>query len=220
MATMEALLEAVEREARRAEFPIDTPVYGRAGKDPLTPILFAGNTSAPLCVLGRDLGKDEVAQGEPLIGSAGRLVRAGLYRKQHGCDPPSNDKWLGGVLDSVLLTNTVPYKPPGNKAYASAVKERFRPYVAELLVCHWRGDRLICLGSEAYDWFAPYGDPDAHRDFWAIGDLRYESELEREVTANGQKKLIKLWPLPHPSPLNQRWYRRFPDLLLKRLNAR
>ncbi len=26
-------------------------------------------------------------------------------------------------------------------------------------------------------------------------------------------------PLPHPSPLNQRWYKQFPDLLARRLES-
>ncbi len=72
------LIAAVRREADEAEFPIDEPVYQRAGRDPKDPILFAGTLAAPLCVVGRDLGKDEVAAGQPLIGAAGRLVRRGV----------------------------------------------------------------------------------------------------------------------------------------------
>ena len=37
-----------------------------------------------MCVFARDLGKDEVAAGQPLIGAGGRLVRAGLYQAGHG----------------------------------------------------------------------------------------------------------------------------------------
>ena len=80
MRTVESLIAEVEREARRAEFPIDTPVYERAGRDPLVPILYAGSLAAPVCSVGRDLGKDEVAAGEPQIGAAGRLVRAARWR--------------------------------------------------------------------------------------------------------------------------------------------
>src|SRR5438094_785196 len=65
--TVEALIEAVQDEARRAAFPVDTPVYQKAGKDPTRPILFAGALDAPVCVFARDLGKDEVAVGQPLV---------------------------------------------------------------------------------------------------------------------------------------------------------
>src|SRR4051794_36734500 len=47
MRTLDQLIEAVQREAERAEFPVDRPVYERAKKDPLRPILFAGSLDAP-----------------------------------------------------------------------------------------------------------------------------------------------------------------------------
>ena len=132
-------------EALREEFPIDRPVYERSVKDPLEPVLFAGSLQAKVAVFGRDLGKDEVAAGEPLIGAGGRLVRAGVFEALEGIAPPASDRTLASVLDHVLLTNTVPYKPPGNKAYAKGVKERFRPMVAELLVDQWTGGvRALC----------------------------------------------------------------------------
>ena len=154
----------------------------RASKDPLSPILFAGSLGAPLCILGRDLGKDEVMVGQPLVGAAGRLVRAGVYQAGHGAPPPPSDKTVQSVLDQVLLTNTVPYKPPGNKAYAPAVKERFRPYLAELLAAHWHGYHVITLGTEAFQWFAPYADPATFAAFWERDD-RYEAELRCVLSA-------------------------------------
>jgi uracil-DNA glycosylase len=221
MRTIEQLVEAVRREAIRAEFPVDEPVYRRAGKDPSRPILFAGSLEAPVCVFARDLGKDEVAEGEPLIGAGGRLVREGLYRARHGTEPPRSDRRLESALDDALLTNTVPYKPPGNKAYPAKVKERFRPFLAELLGDHWRGHHVITLGTEAFRWFAPYADPVAFEEFWGRDD-RYEADLDCTLTTpDGPRrgKALTLMPLPHPSPLNQRWYKLFPGLLARRLEA-
>ncbi len=222
MRTIEELIEAVRREALRAEFPVDIPVYERAGKDPAMPILFAGSLDAPICVLGRDLGKDEVAVGEPLVGAGGRLVRSGLYEARTGRPPAKSDKRLEPALEAAILTNTVPYKPPGNKAYAEGVKARFRPFVAELLTVHWRGVRAISLGTEAFQWFARYADPAEAAAFWARED-RYEAEfpcvLSVEVDGETITKAITLAPLPHPSPLNQRWYGLFPGLLAQRLTA-
>ncbi len=221
MRTIDQLLEAIRGEASRAVFPIDMPVYERAGKNPLDPILFAGSLDAPICVVGRDLGKDEVAAGQPLIGAGGRLVRTGFHQAKYGTSPPITDRTLESVLDRVLLTNTVPYKPPGNKAYATSVKQRFRPYLAELLAIHWRGGtKVITLGNEAFQWFAPYmKDPEA---FWNQED-RYEASISCCLSAESEgaivKKTLIVMPLPHPSPLNARWYSRFPDLLLKRLTT-
>ncbi len=220
--TVADLIEAVHREALRAAFPVDEPVYRRVDKDPMRPILFAGALDAAVCVFGRDLGKDEVAEGEPLVGAAGRLVRAGLVEAATGAVPPKSDRRLEAALPLALLTNTVPYKPPGNKAYAESVKARFRPFLAELLAVHWRGARLLSLGTEAFQWFAPYAEPGAADAFWKRED-RYEVDLPLlltvEVGGETVRKPVVLGALPHPSPLNQRWYARFPELLAARLRA-
>lgn len=220
MRTLDDLIADIEREARRAEFPVDRPVYERAKRDPFRPILCAGTLEAPVAVFGRDLGKDEVAAGEPLIGAGGRLVRVGVYEAWHGAPPPKSDRRVGAALEHALLTNTVPYKPPGNKAYAASVKERFRPFVAELLGMHWRGRHVITLGTEAFQWFSPYGDTGAFDEFWRRDD-RYkasiECRLEAETAGGTVRKSLTILPLPHPSPLNQRWYKQFPELLARRL---
>jgi uracil-DNA glycosylase len=220
MRSLESLIEAIHREATRADFPIDVAVYERASKDPKRPILCAGTLDAPLCVFARDLGKDEVAQGQPLIGAAGRLVREGIIASWTGGPPPKADRWRETALEHALLTNTVPFKPPGNKAYSEAVKERFRPFLATLLTALWRGSTIISLGTEAFDWFARYAEPGAAAAFWRRED-RYEAELPCVLVAQDDgrevRKPITLGPLPHPSPLNQRWYKQFPDLLARRL---
>ncbi len=154
------LIEAVRREAERAGFPIDVDIYERSGRDPKLPILFAGSLDAPLCIVGRDLGKDEVRAGQPLIGPAGRSVRAGIIRARHQDHPadqncPVGDPSLGEALRHALLTNTVPFKPIGNKAYSAATRERFRPFLERLLVDYWKGHRVITLGAQAFEWFKP-----------------------------------------------------------------
>lgn len=222
MRTIAQLLESIQREAERAEFPIDTPIYERVGKVPTRPILYAGSFEAPICIFGRDLGKDEVAEGQPLIGAGGRLVRSVVFEAWNGAPSPKSDRRLESVLEHVLLTNTVPFKPPGNKAYPTAVKERFRPFIAELLGGHWQGEHVITLGTEAFRWFEPYADPGAFDRFWER-DSRYDATIECTLTysPNGRpgRKSLTLMPLPHPSPLNQRWYKRFPELLARRLAA-
>jgi len=221
MRTIEALIGAIHQEALREPFPIDTPVYEQAGKDPSFPILYAGTLEAPVCVFARDLGSTEVVEGQPLIGAGGRLVRTGFYEAMTGNLPPRSDQKIESVLSQVLLTNTVPYKPPGNKAYINRVKQRFRPFLAELLGAHWKGNHLITLGTEAFQWFAPYADPAEFKEFWARDD-RYEASLNCQLSpgpnsAQDSLKAITLLPLPHPSPLNQKWYKEFPKLLAARI---
>lgn len=214
------LIAQVHAESQREEFPIDRPVYESAGLDPTAPILYGGNLTSQLCIFARDLGKDEVSAQQPLYGAAGRLVRQGLYRAMFHQEPTSPTD-LQKVCDRVLLTNTVPYKPPGNKAYSTAVKERFRPFLERLLVEHWQGDRIITLGNEAFQWFTPYGKKGQVKEFFQGSD-RYTASIELTLTATDsqgiiQRKIVTVMPLPHPSPLNQKYYAQFPLLLAARL---
>ncbi|MFO0889538.1 MAG: uracil-DNA glycosylase family protein [Isosphaeraceae bacterium] len=220
---LEALLDRVQAEARREEFPVDVAVYRSAGKDPGRPILCAGSLNAPVCVVGRDLGKDEVRQGQPLIGAGGSLVRRGVLESWGHPDlARGGRKELEAALEYVLLTNTVPYKPPGNKAYSEGVKDRFRPFLAELLTVFWTGVHVITLGTEAFRWFEPFGDSEA---FETVGttDRRFETSFEcqlptpRDRSESPARKACRILPLPHPSPLNRRWTAAFPGMLARRL---
>ena len=220
MSNIETLIAEIEQEARRAEFPIDTPVYEAASKDPTLPILYGGNLASKLCFFARDLGKDEVHAGQPLYGAAGILVRQGIYRAIY--DKETKDKTeLLAVLERVLLTNTMPYKPPGNKAYSARVKNRFRPFIEKLLLFYWQGNRIITLGNEAFKWFAPYGAKGELTKFFERSD-RYTASLPVTIQildseGNKHSRPVTLFPLPHPSPLNQQYYAQFPQMLQQRL---
>ncbi len=220
MSDIATLIAEIETEAKREEFPIDIPVYKSANLDPTHPVLYAGNLQSPLCFFGRDLGRDEVHARQPLIGAAGTLVRQGFYQVIHG-KKTSNPKELQTVCARVLLTNTVPYKPPGNKAYLVKVKKRFRPYIERLLVIHWQGNQIITLGTEAFKWYASYAEKGKLDSFFKKSD-RYEAKLTVALTATDEtgtqfSKSITLLPLPHPSPLNQKYYSAFPQMLQQRL---
>src|SRR5262249_37145132 len=88
-----------------------------------------------------------------------------------------------------------------------SIKQRFRPFLAELLASFWEGHRVISLGTEAFQWFSRYAEPGAAEAFWARED-RYEAELPcvlvAEADGRGVRKPITVAPLPHPSPLTQR----------------
>lgn len=220
MASIEELKTRIESEARREEFSIDTLPYMKAGRDPHVPILFAGSLDSTLAFFARDLGWNEVVQGEPLIGDAGQRVRKALYRRIFQKDPPAGDFHLSAAINHILLTNTVPYKPVGNKAYSTGVKERFRPFIAELLTCHWHGNTIVTMGTEAFQWFKPYAAKGGLDAFWKRRD-RFESTIPITLAADcGGKTVsreVSLAPLPHPSPLNQTYLKLFPALLDNRL---
>jgi uracil-DNA glycosylase len=213
---------------RRAEFRalaeqtegIDVEVYQRFGKDPLEPIIGLGDANAPLAFFGRDPGREEVRYGEPFVGSGGRIARHTLYRHLHGEDTDDFDA-LRELSRTFFWINTVPYKPKGNKAWSMAVKKRFHPLMRSLLVSSWHGRDIVTFGREAFLWFG-IDQPAAQRRqleaCWADED-RFSQHVDAQLEVDGQRRDFRLYPLPHPSPLNQTWFKRFPALLEARLQA-
>ncbi len=216
------LLLEIEKEAKLGGLSIDKVVYEKAGRNPETPILYAGNLNAKVAFLARDLGRDEVLFGEPLVGGAGRKVRSGVCKKLFGEDLPTAPASLRSALDHILLTNTVPYKPEENKAYPHSVRKRFRPFIARFLVRHWQGNYIITLGTEAFLWFEPYAEPGAAAAFWKRDD-KYEASFACTLVCEMEKetdlKNVTIMPLPHPSPLNRKYLPLFPGMLEQRLNT-
>ena len=131
MTNIENLIALIQGEAERETFAIDTPVYQAAGLKSTFPILYAGNLNSKLYFFARDLGKDEVIARQPLIVAVGTLVRQGVHLATYK-QQPTNKEDLQKVCDRVFLTNTVPYKPPGNKAYLAVATKLFRTYIERL----------------------------------------------------------------------------------------
>lgn len=214
----DALREAFRHEAKPLE-GIDRDTYRQFNKDPLEPIIGLGPYDAPVGFFGRDPGRQEIKWGEPFIGSGGQKVREGLYLAMHG-EPLPDFEASREVGRHVFWANSVPYKPVGNKAWSMASKRRFQPLIAELLVERWQGREVITLGREAFLWFGinqPREVRQALEDFWRRDD-RFEARHTTTVTLeDGREATFRLAPLPHPSPLNQAWFKRFPELLRSRL---
>jgi DNA polymerase len=86
-------------------------------------VVYRGDPGAPLMVIGEGPGADEDAQGRPFVGRAGKLL----------------DRMLGaaGLEGRVLITNTVFWRPPGNRT----------PTPAEQAICAPFLERLIALAN-------------------------------------------------------------------------
>ncbi len=75
-----------------------------------------GAADAPVMVVGEGPGADEDAQGAPFVGRAGKLL----------------DKMLAaaGLTDRVFITNTVFWRPPGNRTPTIEEQAVCAPFVA------------------------------------------------------------------------------------------
>lgn len=215
--------EKQRREAMRtlaAELPgIDLEVYQGFGRDWREPVVGMGRRDTAIAFFGRDPGRDEVQHQMPFIGAGGQKVRGAIHEHLFGEPLPDFAASLE-VGKGFFWANTVPYKPLGNKAWSMKVKKQFQPLVADLLVNAWDGEAVITLGREAFLWFAinrPREIKQQLEAFWTRDD-RFESHTEVMIEdTDGNGRLLRLYPLPHPSPLNATWYKRFPALLKQRL---
>lgn len=208
------------RELARDLPGVDLAAYGAAGRDPREPIVGLGPPDAALAIFGRDPGRDEVQHGLPFVGAGGQKLRRGLWQHRHGGPMPDFAASIA-IGQTCWWANTVPYKPVGNKAWPMAVKRRFRPLMAELFLDHWTGTDVLTLGREAFLWFgidAPGPEREALEAFWQRED-RFDSHHPTPIVLGARRRMLHLWPLPHPSPLNATWYRRFPELLAARLET-
>jgi uracil-DNA glycosylase len=206
------------RRLARSLDALDLDAYRACGRDPFEPIVGLGPAKAPLCLMGRDPGREEVRLALPFMGQAGQLLRAGLHAHLHPGDPYSVEAGLAAGA-GMFWMNTVPYKPIGNKAWSVKVRARFQPAMARVLDT-WHGVDVVTLGNEAFAWFE-LGQAktvrDALRAFWHQGEARYSSSVEVTLDLAGCQRTLRLHPLPHPSPANAVWCARFPALWRARL---
>ena len=109
LTALKAAIEAFEGCALRFEGAAHQAVFAR------------GNPEAPLMIIGEGPGQEEDARGEPFVGRAGQLL----------------DRMLAaaGLTDRVFITNTVFWRPPGNRT----------PTPAEQIACAPLVERAIQL---------------------------------------------------------------------------
>ena len=79
------------------------------------PVFYRGAIDAPVMIIGEAPGADEDSQGQPFVGRAGKLL----------------DKMLGaaGLTDRVFITNTVFWRPPGNRTPSPSEQAVCAPFV-------------------------------------------------------------------------------------------
>jgi DNA polymerase len=95
-------------------------------------VVWRGDPGAPLLVIGEGPGQEEDRQGQPFVGRAGQLL----------------DKMLAaaGLSGRVLITNTVFWRPPGNRTPTAAEQAVCAPFV-ERAIALVRPRMLLLVGG-------------------------------------------------------------------------
>jgi DNA polymerase len=95
-------------------------------------VFYRGREDAPLMVIGEGPGADEDRQGLPFVGRAGQLL----------------DRMLAaaGLTDRVFITNTVFWRPPGNRTPTPAEQAICAPFV-ERAIALVKPQMLLLVGG-------------------------------------------------------------------------
>jgi uracil-DNA glycosylase len=93
-----------------------------------------GNPEGPLMIIGEAPGADEDAQGQPFVGRAGKLL----------------DRMLGaaGLEGRVFITNTVYWRPPGNRTPSLGEQAACAPFL-ERAIALVKPKALLLVGGAA-----------------------------------------------------------------------
>ena len=109
---------------------------GCALKKTATNVVFAdGNPDSPLMLIGEAPGRDEDLQGKPFVGRAGQLLDRMLAA-------------IGLVEDDAYITNTIYWRPPGNRTPTPEEVEACAPFLARQIELN-APDVLVLLGNAA-----------------------------------------------------------------------
>lgn len=202
-ATLPALQAGLDREA-----------YAAAQLDPLEPVIGLGPADAPVCFFGRDPGRNELALRQPFVGDAGKLLRRGLLPPEQRAQASDADLLQAG--ERFFWLNIVPYKPRGNAVWPASVRNAFRPLVLQCLLERWHGDAVVTLGQHAFEWFAVGQSTEVRAQFrqrWARVLEGSVGPVSVQLASGAHERVLRVYPLPHPSPANVIGRRAFPGLL-------
>jgi DNA polymerase len=95
-------------------------------------VFYRGDPAAPLMVIGEGPGQDEDRQGQPFVGRAGQLL----------------DRMLSaaGLSERVLITNTVFWRPAGNRTPTPAEQAVCAPFL-ERAIALVKPEMLLLVGG-------------------------------------------------------------------------
>ncbi len=95
------------------------------------PVFARGNPSGPIMIIGEGPGADEDLQGKPFVGRAGKLL----------------DRMLAAanLSDRVFITNTVFWRPPGNRNPTADEQATCAPFLEQAI--RLVGPKLLLLAG-------------------------------------------------------------------------
>ena len=139
-----------------------------------------GNPAARVMLVGEAPGRDEDIQGKPFVGKSGQLLDRMLAAI--GLSRQAQDR-----ESSVFITNTIFWRPPGNRTPTEAETQMCLPFLLRTIELQ-KPDVIVCLGATPAHRLTGRND----------GILKLRGKW---VTANVSGRNIPLLPTLHPAYL-------------------
>ncbi|KAB0679922.1 uracil-DNA glycosylase [Aureimonas leprariae] len=147
-----------------------------------------GNPRASVMLIGEAPGREEDISGVPFVGRSGQLLNRMLAA-------------IGIAREDVWVTNTVPWRPPGNRPPTPAETEICLPFVARQIELV-RPQVLVCFGSPATKAILQAEDGILRlRGHW----LGYSFGLEADQTIPAMPMLHPAYLLRQPAQKRLAW---------------
>lgn len=136
-------------------------------------VLYDGSVESRIVTIARDLGKDEIEKGVPLIGAAGSIFR-----------------FVEAAFEyPTFKINTVPFRPTDNIVFPLEIRKKFKNIIDSIIeVVNPRA--IIVMGNEALETFVY----PRYR-----GITQYANDDGFEMLYKGRK--LQIFPVVHPSYL-------------------
>ena len=139
-----------------------------------------GNPKARVMMIGEAPGADEDRQGKPFVGRSGQLLD--LMLRAIGLDRASEDP-----ENSVFISNTIFWRPPGNRKPTPAESEICFPFISRAIELA-APEIIVCLGATPM-----------HRLIGGSEGILRSRGKWRSVEVNGTQ--VALMPTLHPAYL-------------------
>lgn len=141
-------------------------------------------------ILGEAPGAQEVIAGRPFVGPAGNVLRqlmavAGLHTKVGG---PNGAPTAFGERPNCWLTNTVKFRPPGNRQPTDDEIHAARPYLQREWVAVGSPRVIVLVGGNAL-----YAITGVRQSI-----LRAAGKMHTALSKTDGQPLY-VWPMVHPS---------------------
>ncbi|MCL2566523.1 MAG: uracil-DNA glycosylase [Alphaproteobacteria bacterium] len=89
-------------------------------KTAINTVFGAGNENADIMVIGEAPGADEDEQGEPFVGRSGKLLMSSMAS-------------VGLLREKIFITNTIFWRPPGNRNPTTEEMQLCYPFLARMI---------------------------------------------------------------------------------------